>query len=63
MPYEISNEGSLICKQLKRAKADLQKAIADKDDGLIAYFGEEVESWTESLNQLPAINWLGLCQD
>ena len=63
MPYEISNEGSLICKQLKRAKANLQKAMTAKDEGLIAYFGEEVDSWTESLKQLPAINWLGLCQD
>lgn len=63
MPYEISNEGSLICKQLKRAKADLQKAITDKNQDLIAYFAEEVDSWTASLKQLPAINWLGLCQD
>jgi hypothetical protein len=63
MPYEISKEGSLICKQLKRAKEDLQKAITAKDKGLIEYFAEEVDSWTDSLRQLPAINWLGLCQD
>lgn len=63
MPYEISNEGRLICKQLKRAKEDLQKAMTAKDKGLIEYFAEEVENWTASLRQLPAINWLGLCQD
>ena len=62
-PYDLNNEETLIHKQLKRAQADLQKAMKEKDPDKIAYFAEEVESWQESLRQLPAINWLGLLQD
>ncbi len=63
MPYDLNNEGTKIHANLKQAEEDLAKATEDNDKGLMEYYQEAVDCWTDSLKQLPAINWLGLCQD